>query len=159
MEDKDYSCPSAPASNPENKVFGVVLGDVETPRVGYLAKGIDLPDREKLVDRGIDPGHAFRFTGKCANTGCGQFKNGGCRLGKDIVKMLEPVVDVAPACTIRSTCRWFAENGVEACLRCPQVTTRVMPKSADLYEVANMVPQPGRGTHGGNQQQPTGPSA
>lgn len=153
-ENRDYSCPSAPASDPNNKVFGVVLGTPEERRVGYLAKGVDLPDREALNKSGVDLRDAFRFTGKCINSGCAQFKNGGCRLGKDVAKMLEPVVDTAPACTIRSTCRWFAENGVEACLRCPQVTTRVRPMDAKLYEVASMVPQHGRGEPGGIPHSP-----
>lgn len=144
MDDKQYSCPSAPASNPDNQVFGVILGEAKDPRVAYLAKGVAL-DAKRAVDRlDVDPGHVFRFAGKCANGGCAQFSDGGCRLGRDITAMLEPVVDTAPPCMIRSTCRWFAENGVAACMRCPQVTTHVLPGDRRLHAVASMVPQPGR---------------
>lgn len=158
MDDKDYTCPSAPASDPDNHVFGVVLGEAAEPRVAYLAKGVGV-DAKRAIDRlDVDPGHVFRFAGKCASSGCAQWKDGGCRLGRDVAAMLEPVVDTAPACTIRSTCRWFAENGVHACLRCPQVTTHVLPGAKRLYEVANMVPQPGRKAAASVQPQ-EGPSA
>ena len=134
------SCPSAPHDLPGAKVFGVVLGDETAPQVAYLAKQTVLDPGLDLAGQGVDPGHAFRFTGACAQSGCGQWSQGGCRLGRDIAARMKPVVDAAPACTIRATCRWFAENGVSACLRCPQVTTRVMPADAQLYAVAKDVP-------------------
>lgn len=147
-KDQALSCPSAPHDMPGAKVFGLVLGDEHAPAVAYLAKSTALDPALDLASKGVDPGHAFRFTAGCAQSGCGQWSQGGCRLGRDIAAKLKPVVDTAPACTIRATCRWFAENGVSACLRCPQVTTRVMPQDAHLYAVAKDVPsrQP-KGVH------------
>ena len=36
-----------------------------------------------------------------------------------------PVVGALPRCAIRPTCRWFRQEGREACLRCPQVATEL----------------------------------
>lgn len=138
--DQALSCPSAPHDTPGATVFGVVLGDRQTPEVAYLAKQTTLDPGMDLAAQGVDPGHAFRFTAQCAQSKCGQWNRGGCRLGRDIAARLQPVVDTAPACAIRSTCRWFAENGVSACVRCPQVTTRVTAKDTRLYAVAADMP-------------------
>ncbi|MEB3416059.1 hypothetical protein VCJ71_08280 [Alteriqipengyuania sp. WL0013] len=125
MTDKlALDCPSAPHQHPEAKLFGVVLEEEGQPRVAYLDKQARQPDRLDVEALGVDPGHALRFSAPCANSGCGQWRDGGCGLGKEIVKRLAPVVDVAPACTLRATCRWFAENGTASCLRCPQITTK-----------------------------------
>ncbi len=146
-ESKALNCPSAPHQHPEASLFGVVLEDESGPRVSYLEKDARMPDRIDVNALGVDPGHALRFSAPCAKSSCGQWNDGGCRLGKDIAEKLAPVVDVAPACKLRATCRWFDENGVAACLRCPQVTTRVMqgPKPQktsrpSLYEVAENSP-------------------
>ncbi len=123
-------CPSAPFDHPEAKLLGVVLEDEGTPQVAYTDKGASLPDDFDAEELGIDPGHSLRFSAPCANSGCGQWRGGGCGLGKAILEQLQPVVDVVPACTLRATCRWFAENGTQSCLRCPQVTTKAPTSTA-----------------------------
>ena len=123
-EKKQLDCPSAPHQHPEARLLGVVLEEEGAPRVSYVEKGVDLPEEFDAEQLGVDPGHALRFAAPCANKGCGQWKEGGCGLGREIIKRLQPVVDVAPACTLRATCRWFAENGTASCLRCPQIVTR-----------------------------------
>lgn len=122
--DIGLDCPSAPHQHPEAKLLGVVLEEDGEAQVAYLEKDTDVPDNFDAEALGIDPGHALRFSAPCANKGCGQWRDGGCGLGKAIIEQLKPVVDVAPACTLRKTCRWFAENGTASCLRCPQITTR-----------------------------------
>lgn len=123
-ETKQLDCPSAPHQHPEAKLLGVVLEDGGETQVAYVEKDTDVPGDFDPHSLGVDPGHALRFSAPCANSGCGQWREGGCGLGKAILEQLQPVVDVAPACTLRATCRWFAENGKASCLRCPQVTTR-----------------------------------
>lgn len=134
----DYSCPSAQPDTPNARVFGVVLGDVHEPRVAYLEKGVAVTPEMLDAAGAVSPTRILRFSGTCANSACGQFKNGGCRLGKDILKNLEPVVDRIPPCTIRATCRWFAENGPEVCLRCARVTTSVHASDATLTPIAEI---------------------
>ena len=60
--------------------------------------------------------------------------------GERVAHQLEPVVDTLPPCQIRSTCRWFAEQGRQVCLRCPQVITRV-PSDDSLGRIA-LTPHP-----------------
>ena len=42
MTDGELLCPSADASWPDARVIGVVLGEPEQPRVGYLARPVPL---------------------------------------------------------------------------------------------------------------------
>ena len=131
-----YSCPSAQPDTPEARVFGVVLGDVDEPRVAYLEKGVTVAPETLEALGGVAPTRVLRFAGTCANGACGQFKDGGCRLGKDILARLAPATDRIPACTIRATCRWFAENGPPVCLRCARVVTTVHDSDTVLAPVA-----------------------
>ncbi len=128
--DQQLDCPSAPHQHPEARLLGVVLEEEGEARVAYVEKDTALPEDFDPGSLGIDPGHALRFAAPCANRGCGQWRDGACGLGKAIIEQLAPVVDVAPACTLRQTCRWYAENGKASCLRCPQITTRVHPSKA-----------------------------
>lgn len=134
----DYTCPSAQPDTPNARVFGVVLGDVAEPRVAYLEKGVAVTPEMLESTGSVSPTRILRFAGTCANSACGQFKNGGCRLGKDILKGLQPVVDRIPPCTIRATCRWFAENGPEVCLRCARIMTSVHESDATLAPIAEI---------------------
>lgn len=123
-DEKQLDCPSAPHQHPEARLFGVVLEEQGEARVSYLDKETQVPEDFDADTLEVDPGHALRFAAPCANSGCGQWREGGCGLGKAIIAQMKPVVDVAPACTLRATCRWYAENGTASCVRCPQVTTR-----------------------------------
>jgi len=40
------------------------------------------------------------------------------------------VVSKPPRCAIRSDCQWWHQEGVSACLRCPQVLTNDVRPSA-----------------------------
>jgi hypothetical protein len=139
MSEQEYSCPSSQPSVDGARVFGVIGGTVDRPHVAYLEKGVEVtPDlMEEIGD--IDPKRVFRFSGQCKNGACVQFRNGHCRLGQDIVHMLKPVVAQLPACTIRATCRWYAENGRDACLRCPQVVTTTTQRDPELQAVVRAV--------------------
>lgn len=136
-----YSCPSAQPDSEDARVFGVVLGEVDEPRVAYLEKGVAVS--QEMLDgvEGVLPTRVFRFAGKCVNGACAQFKNGGCRLGGDVLTGLAPVNERIPACTIRATCRWYAENGPDVCLRCARVVTSV-GADAVLTPIAVAVPSP-----------------
>jgi hypothetical protein len=135
MSDQPYSCPSAQPDAEEARVFGIVGGDVGQPRLSYLEKDVAIPEEMLVPPAGISPTRIFRFAGTCIGGACAQFGGGQCQLGTKISRMLDPVTDVAPACTIRATCRWFAENGTAACMRCPQVVTTVTTADEELGAV------------------------
>jgi hypothetical protein len=49
-----------------------------------------------------------------------------------IVEHLAPTEEHAglPKCGVRATCRWFRQNGIEACKICPLVITQIAENGA-----------------------------
>jgi hypothetical protein len=117
-------------------IFGVVEGTAQEPRVAYLKKDARV-DEEMLAQLGdLKPTQVFRYAAKCENGRCGQYENGRCSLARRIADLLPPVADALPSCQIRDGCRWFAEIGGAACLRCPQVVTLVPQEQSALRHAA-----------------------
>jgi hypothetical protein len=130
------TCPSAQPDMVGASVFGIVSGTREAPNLQYLKRDA-LVDEATMRSLGsLDPTRVFRFSAKCEERRCAQFADGRCSLAKRIVAQLAPVMDVAPACRIRDTCRWHAEEGVAACRRCPQIATLVLGTRPDLAAIA-----------------------
>src|SRR5262245_54472478 len=125
-EDKSgRSCPSAQPDMEGARIFGVLTGTPEEPRVAYLMQTAAV-DPEQLPELGtLEPTQVFRFAARCEESRCAHFDGLRCTLARRIVEQLDPVVDDLPPCLIRPTCRWYAEEGGEACRRCPQVITMV----------------------------------
>jgi hypothetical protein len=130
------SCPSAQPDMEDARVFGVIGGSEESLRVSYLRESPVLD--EKLVRRlgVVQPTLVFRFAARCEEARCAHFDGQHCTLAQRIVETLEPVVDALPPCIIRASCRWYAEQGAEACFRCPQVVTVVPPGNDELGRAA-----------------------
>jgi hypothetical protein len=116
-------CPSADAAWPEAEVFGVVLGEPDAPRVGYLAR--PAPLTPELVDSTAPagPGPVLRVAAPCAESRCQHFQHERCRLAQNLVTFLPTVTKDLPPCAVRARCRWWRQEGREACFRCPQVQT------------------------------------
>ncbi|MGF7238910.1 MAG: nitrogen fixation protein [Frankia sp.] len=121
-------CPSAPAGADGAVVFGVVGGTVDEPRTGYLPAAV-LPTPDLLAATApVTPTEVLRFASPCAGARCLQYDKGTCSIGRRLVDVAAPVVARLPRCAIRPDCRWWREQGVGACLRCPGVvTTRYAP--------------------------------
>jgi hypothetical protein len=109
----------------EAHVFGVVTGTADAPRVAYLKRSAEVTADVVAGLGDLDPTSVFRYSARCEEHRCGQFDGHRCTLAQRIVEGLEAVVAELPSCQIRRSCRWYAEAGSEACLRCPQVVTRV----------------------------------
>ncbi len=127
---KPIDCPSAQASAPGARIYGAQTGAPDARRVGYLTE--TLPVSEKLLGLAgpNKPTEIFRIAAPCMASGCKHFNNGACSLAQRIVEGLLPVVNALPTCQIRATCRWFHQEGKDACLRCPQIVTDV-PNASD----------------------------
>jgi len=69
------------------------------------------------------PTQLFRIAATCVEGACKHFKGNACSLAQRIAEGAPVVVNALPACQIRSTCRWFRQEGKAACFRCPQVMT------------------------------------
>lgn len=136
MSDDPLTCPSGQADQADAEILGVVTATPEGPRVAYVAGR--MPVTEALLARTeeLPPNRVIRFASRCIESGCVHFDGTDCRLAQRIVKGLDPVVDALPPCPIRRTCRWFAQEGGNACLRCPQVVTVTTKHEPALVEVA-----------------------
>lgn len=118
------SCPSAQPDMDGARVFGVLSGTPEAPRIAYLKAGISV-DATAADLAGLPPTQVFRFAARCETSRCVHFNGQQCTLAARVVDELPEVVEALPACTIRPTCRWYLEQGAAACRRCPQVVTMV----------------------------------
>jgi hypothetical protein len=116
--------------------FGIIGGTATETRIAFFKKsaqdGFDWQTRYGDADAT----RLFRFAARCETTGCGHFAGGGCSLGHRVRTTLPAVVDALPACLIRASCRWHAEQGDDVCLRCPQVVTMIPADDGPLNRVA-----------------------
>ena len=116
-------CPSARPEMRGSAAFGVVQGTVEQPRVGFLEQAIPVSEELLALSGPVAPTEVFRFAAPCAAKACQHFDGRDCRLATRIVQHLPTVVSDLPPCAIRDACRWWLQEGIEACLRCPLVVT------------------------------------
>jgi len=117
-------------------VFGLVQGTATDPRVAYLDRAVALSS--ELIARAapVAPTEVFRIGALCAGGCCQHFGEGRCRLAARLVQLVSPVVSSAPPCALRPNCMWWRQEGVNACLRCPQIVTRMYGATASLVEAA-----------------------
>lgn len=136
-EARPVMCPSAQPGMKEPRLIGVVTQEDSGPRIAYLSE--EVPVTEDLLAQAgpVEPNQIFRIAAHCEEKRCTHFDGERCKLAARIVQMLPVVVDTLPICLIRPSCRWFAEQGREACYRCPQVVTQPLEPSAE-YERAVM---------------------
>ena len=129
-------CPSAQPDMDDARVFAVVAGTPEEPRVAYLKQNAVVTDEMIGQLDGLEPTQVFRYSARCEESRCAQFCEGRCSLGQRIADQLAPVIEDLPSCQIRPSCRWYAEQGGAACRRCPQIVTLVPADQAQLRNVA-----------------------
>ena len=130
------SCPSAQPEFEDAQVLGVHRQGPDGPRLAYVAG--TMPAAEVAGATGAVPSTlVMRFAGRCMTSGCQHFDGLECRLAGRIVEGLSPVTDALPACAIRRTCRWHAQEGAAACHRCPQVVTHLEAPAPEMRAVAD----------------------
>lgn len=62
----------------------------------------------------------FRFTEPCIEAGCGQWTGTRCGVIDKALAVLPRVTSIE-SCSLRPTCRWYAQSGMDACRVCPFV--------------------------------------
>ena len=122
------TCPSAPPE-PGSALLGVVMGPGQ---VAYLNPGN--PATQEMIDgllsSGIPVENRMRFSGPCMEHRCVQWAGkagaGRCGLIDHALEALSVTEGAAtlPHCSIRATCRWFAQHKRKACAACPEVIRR-----------------------------------
>ena len=137
-EDRRLDCPSAQPDMEGARPFGVISGTPEETRVAFFRKSAADSFDWRAHFGTSDATRLFRFGARCEESGCAHFGSRACKLGQRINRDLPPVVDALPACLLRPTCRWFAEQGGSVCLRCPQVVTMIPAADTPLNHVATV---------------------
>lgn len=128
-------CPSSQPDSDEAIAFGVVGGTVESPAVSYLKQTQPVAEIAPASSL-VKSTEMLRIASSCQEKGCLHFDGSDCRLAARIVEQLPTVTQTLPACQIRSSCRWWQQEGKSACLRCPQVVTENHYSSPLLEQVS-----------------------
>lgn len=134
-------CPSARPEMPGSVAFGVVLGSVEQPRVAFLDQTVPVTEELLALARPVSPTQVFRFAAPCAGKACQHFDGASCRLATRIVEHLPEETAPLPECAIRPACRWWRQEGEEACRRCPLVATESYG-AAEISETLRVAADP-----------------
>ncbi|KQT24500.1 hypothetical protein ASG22_10905 [Chryseobacterium sp. Leaf405] len=79
---------------------------------------------EDFIQQNDNLEQRFRFTGKCVEKGCAQWNNeeSKCSLSKKVQNLEVNKSLELSFCPIRSQCRWFSQDGNEACFSCNEIT-------------------------------------
>jgi hypothetical protein len=133
--DESLLCPSAQPDMPDATVVGVMGGTAEAPQLAYMVERLSVSEDVLALAGPAKPAEVFRFAAPCEEKACRHFDGARCRLASRIVDLLPAVTGALPPCRIRKSCRWFAQEGREACLRCPQVVTESYAPS-ELFRLA-----------------------
>lgn len=130
-------CPSAQPEMEDAVAFGVVGGTAEEPLVSYLTEPQPVTPELLALATPVRPTEVFRFAARCAEGGCQHFDGAACQLGNKLAHDVPAAVDQLPRCRLRPSCRWWHEQGREACLRCPLVVTTHHRPTDSLRAVAD----------------------
>jgi hypothetical protein len=133
-------CPSAQHQLDGAKVFAVIGGTAEHPEVNYLEEALPVTPEVVAMAAPVDPAEVFRIAAPCANgPDCWHFDEDRrkCRLAIRTVRLAPVVVSKPPRCAIRGSCMWWHQEGVSACLRCPQVVTNDSAPAERVIETAD----------------------
>lgn len=118
------SCPSAPAEIPGAVAFGVIDYTSAPPQVMYLEQPVPVDETLLELAAPLDPREVFRFGAPCQTDRCSHWSGHDCQLVERITKLVPIASLVTPPCQIRPSCRWYAQVGRSACMRCPHVVTK-----------------------------------
>jgi hypothetical protein len=115
-------CPSAPPE-PGAILVGVVQGG---GRVGFVSTPLRIDaDFVREVEADGEEGKRYRFASPCVESRCNHWRGGRCRVSDAAAAEAAErgAGDPLPHCSIRSSCRWYAQSGEEACRSCALVVT------------------------------------
>jgi hypothetical protein len=133
---EERTCPSS-RCEPGATLLGVVNSD---GTVGYVTTPLTIDeDFVATANEGRTPERRFRFAGPCVEGRCQQWTGSRCGVIDKVLDMpTDNLPDAAglPKCSVRTTCRWYAQSGAAACRVCPYVIT-------DLREEGVPLPQAG----------------
>ena len=128
------TCPSARCE--EGAVVLGVIGSIGV--VGYISPALPVPaEFAELVRRRGLPERRFRFGAACQEEGCQNWSEGRCGVIEDALRVARGIHELRtraeslPRCSIRRSCRWFAQRGPDACSICPLLFNHVWAPELD----------------------------
>ena len=130
-------CPSAQPDMDGARVIGIVAGTAGQPRVRWTTQPLPVTDELLGLATSVEPTEVFRFAAPCAESGCQHYDGSNCRLGEKLVRDVHVELSTLPPCSIRRSCRWFAERGRAICSRCPEVVTLDYRASPEVRQAAD----------------------
>lgn len=122
MEAPRSLCPSAPLYQ-GSRLLGIAN---EAGEVDILAQPLELNEGfVEAAQAGSPVGQRFRFVNKCVKSACQQWDGASqsCSVIKTVLEKIESTFwkEELVACGIRSSCRWYSQEGANACKVCPLV--------------------------------------
>jgi hypothetical protein len=135
-------CPSSQPGVEGARVLGVVQQTDTGPEVSYLETLIDANEDVLAMSGPLQPTEVFRLAAVCQTHQCPHFDGANCGLATRIVQIMPAVVEKLPDCHIRPECRWFQQEGVAACRRCPQISTVNYQPTEMMQSVVKLPPMP-----------------
>jgi hypothetical protein len=135
----DILCPSARPDIPGARVFAIMAGTVAEPEAAYLDEALPVTDEVLAMAGPVTPTEVFRFAAPCGAAACQHFdgQHSACTLAHKTVALAQTVVQTLPRCAIRRECRWWVQEGMVACQRCPQVVTVNLVPSQAMQRAAD----------------------
>ena len=126
-------CPSS-RCNEGAVLLGIIGRDGQ---VGYIRPALTVTqDFVEAAQGGRRPEHRFRFAAPCEGTACVHWTGVECGIIGDALSAAKSISpdqspsEQLPNCTIRSQCRWFAQEGSQACGVCRFVFNYLPAQSA-----------------------------
>lgn len=129
-------CPSADPRLPDAKVIGIVRAAGEQAAVELLPVAVEPQLVIDLIPAELPVRSVLRFAGSCQESACAHFSAGRCELASRVVAQLPEVVDRIARCAIRPRCKWWHQEGIAACRRCPQILTEPLAATGTMVAVA-----------------------
>lgn len=139
----DLQCPSAQPDMAGAVAFGLIDHSADSPSTAFLEATVPVTPELLEMAAPLPPAQVFRFSAPCQKQRCSHWE-GACTLADRIVKLLPTASLALPPCRIRTSCRWFAEQGRAACQRCPQVITETARPSELMARAAQPPVPPGK---------------
>ena len=136
-------CPSAQPEMADAVILGVRDASFDGALISYLRDPVQVSTELLALSGPLPSTEVFRIAARYEEKACRHFDGSSCHLATRIVQILPVVVDALPPCKIRHESVWFQQEGRPACLRCPQVITR-MDNPNEAFRLAAMPRWPSR---------------
>lgn len=119
MDDK-YKCPSAPI-----KKGHWLLGKFSEDNLAYQKELVTIDSQLFNTIKKDGDKTKYRAAMDCATKNCLNWNGNKCTVTDQMSPYLEgkPAPEKHIECSIRSSCRWFHQEGYNACKICPMIKT------------------------------------